>query len=39
MIRVILADDHCVIRHGLRLILEQQEDFEVLGEARDGRKR
>ena len=38
MIRVILADDHCVIRHGLRLILEQQEDFEVLGEARDGRE-
>jgi two-component system response regulator NreC len=38
MIRVILADDHSVMRHGLRLILEQQEDFEVLGEANDGRE-
>ena len=38
MIRVILADDHSVMRHGLRLILEQQADFEVLGEARDGRE-
>ena len=38
MIRVILADDHSVMRHGLRLILEQQEGFEVLGEACDGRE-
>jgi two-component system response regulator NreC len=38
MIRVILADDHSVMRHGLRLILEQQEDFQVLGEANDGRE-
>jgi two-component system, NarL family, response regulator NreC len=38
MIRVILADDHAVMRHGLRLILEQHEGFEVLGEARDGRE-
>jgi two-component system response regulator NreC len=38
MIRVILADDHSVMRRGLRLILEQQEGFEVLGEARDGRE-
>ena len=38
MIRVILADDHSVMRHGLRLILEQQEGFEVLGEARNGRE-
>ena len=38
MIRVILADDHSVMRSGLRLILEQQEGFEVLGEARDGRE-
>jgi DNA-binding NarL/FixJ family response regulator len=38
MIRVILADDHSVMRRGLRLILEQQADFEVLGEARDGRE-
>ncbi|HEY3440372.1 MAG TPA: response regulator transcription factor [Paludibaculum sp.] len=38
MIRMILADDHAVMRRGLRLVLEQQEDFEVLGEASDGRE-
>ena len=37
MIRIILADDHAVMRRGLRLVLEQQEDFEVVGEAGDGR--
>lgn len=38
MIRIILADDHVVMRRGLRLLLEQQEDFQVLGEAGDGRE-
>jgi two-component system response regulator NreC len=38
MIRIILADDHAVMRRGLRLILEQREDFKVLGEASDGRE-
>jgi len=38
LIRIILADDHSVIRRGLRLLLEQQEDFEVIGEASDGRE-
>jgi DNA-binding NarL/FixJ family response regulator len=37
LIRIILADDHAVMRRGLRLVLEQQEDFEVVGEASDGR--
>ena len=37
MIRIILADDHAVMRRGLRLVLEQQQDFEVVGEANDGR--
>lgn len=37
MIKIILADDHAVIRRGLRLVLEQQKDFEVVGEAADGR--
>ena len=37
MIRIILADDHAVIRRGLRLVLEQQKDFQVVGEASDGR--
>jgi two-component system response regulator NreC len=38
MIQVILADDHAVMRRGLRLVLEQQDGFEVLGEASDGRE-
>ncbi|MEU8816807.1 response regulator transcription factor [Actinoplanes sp. NPDC048796] len=36
MIRVLLADDHAAIRAGLRLILEQAPDIEVVGEAADG---
>lgn len=35
-IRVLVADDHLIIRQGLRLILETAEDFELLGEAADG---
>ena len=38
MIRIILADDHAVMRHGLRLVLESQKDFQVVGEAGDGRE-
>lgn len=38
MIRILLCDDHAVIRRGLRLVLEQHEDFEVVGEASDGRE-
>jgi DNA-binding NarL/FixJ family response regulator len=38
MIRIILADDHAVMRTGLRLVLQQQEGFEVVGEASDGRE-
>jgi DNA-binding NarL/FixJ family response regulator len=38
MIRIILADDHAVMRRGLRLVLEQQPDFQVLAEANDGRE-
>ena len=37
-IRILLADDHAVIRAGLRLLLERQPDFTVLGEAADGRE-
>jgi DNA-binding NarL/FixJ family response regulator len=36
-IRVLLADDHGVVREGLRLLLETQEDMEVVGEAGNGR--
>ena len=38
MIRIVLADDHAVMRRGLRLVLEQEKDFEVVGEASDGRE-
>src|SRR5215467_10815343 len=37
-IRVLIADDHGVVRKGLRLQLEQHSDFEVIGEACDGRE-
>ena len=37
-IRVLLADDHRVVRQGFRLILAQQPDIEVVGEASNGRE-
>ena len=37
-IRILLADDHNVMRKGLRLLLESQADFSVVGEAADGRQ-
>jgi NarL family two-component system response regulator LiaR len=36
VIRVIIVDDHAVVRHGLRFLLEQQPDIEVVGESSDG---
>ena len=35
-IRIVLADDHTVMRSGLRLLLERQPNLEVVGEAADG---
>lgn len=37
-IRIVLADDHTIIRSGLRLLLEQQPDFKVVAEGEDGRQ-
>lgn len=37
-IRILLADDHTVIRKGLRLLLESQPEFKVVAEASDGRE-
>lgn len=37
-IRVLLADDHSVVRKGLRMQLQHQEQFEVVAEAADGRQ-
>jgi DNA-binding NarL/FixJ family response regulator len=36
VIRVVIADDHAVVRQGLRTFLDLQDDIEVVGEAADG---
>ena len=38
MIRILVADDHDVMRDGLRLLLERQPDMRVVAEAADGRE-
>lgn len=35
-VRVLLADDHVTMRHGLRLLIDEQPDMEVVAEASDG---
>lgn len=37
-IRILLADDHAVVRQGTRELLEQQDDLEVVAEASDGKE-
>ena len=37
MIRVLIADDHGIVRTGLKLLLDRVRDIEVVGEAADGR--
>lgn len=37
-IRVLLADDHTILRAGLKMMLNAQPDIEVIGEASDGRQ-
>jgi two-component system response regulator NreC len=36
-IRIILADDHAIVRHGLNKLIQQQKDMEVIAQAADGR--
>lgn len=36
MIKVLLADDHSLFREGIRSLLEDQDDIEIVGEAEDG---
>ncbi|MCC6365944.1 MAG: response regulator transcription factor [Bryobacterales bacterium] len=38
VIRILVADDHTVMRTGLCLLLERQSGFEIIGQADDGRK-
>ena len=37
-IRVLIADDHAILREGVRALLALTDDIEVVGEARDGRE-
>ena len=34
--RILLADDHAIVRHGIRLMLDEQPDLAVVAEAEDG---
>ena len=36
MIRILLADDHNLVRQGIRALLQLSKDFEIVGEATDG---
>jgi len=38
MIRILLADDHSLVRQGFRMILEAQPDMEIVGQAGNGRE-
>ena len=38
MIRILLADDHEIVRRGLREVLETHPDWEVCAEAENGRE-
>ena len=38
MIKVLLCDDQALVRSGFRMILEARDDFEVVGEAENGRE-
>ena len=37
-VRIVLADDHTIVRQGLRKVLEERSDWEVIAEAGDGRE-
>ncbi|HEY7114428.1 MAG TPA: response regulator transcription factor [Thermoanaerobaculia bacterium] len=37
-IRIVIADDHPIVRDGLRRLLETEKDFQVVGQAADGRE-
>ena len=38
ILRILLADDHTVVRQGLRKVLEERQDWQVVAEAGDGRE-
>ena len=39
MLRILIADDHDVVRSGLRSVLEARSAWSIVGEARDGERR
>jgi two-component system response regulator NreC len=36
--KIVLAEDHTILREGLKSLLSSSQDFEVIGEAADGRE-
>lgn len=38
MVKIIIVDDHLIVREGIRLILETQDGYEVIGEAENGQQ-
>src|SRR5216117_362439 len=38
IVRIVIGDDHPIVRDGLKKLLKLEEDFEVVGEAGDGRE-
>lgn len=36
LIRILIVDDHAVVRKGLVMVLRLEPDFEIIGEAEDG---
>jgi DNA-binding NarL/FixJ family response regulator len=36
--KIIIVDDHAIVRHGVRLLLSSQPDLQVVGESRDGKE-
>jgi two-component system response regulator NreC len=38
VIKILIAEDHAIVREGIRMILETEPDFDVVGEAKDGQQ-
>jgi two-component system response regulator NreC len=38
MLRILLADDHNIVRNGIKSLLEKEPDMEIVGEATDGQQ-
>lgn len=38
MIKILIVDDHAILRAGLKMLLEKEDDFEIIGEAENGKE-